>query len=212
MTDETTMRRRPQQARSQQRVDQLLDTAAKVFNTVGYEAATTNQIAKESGISIGSLYQFFPNKEAILEALAARYVQGMHALAAQLMDVEATRDLPLSEVLGRLIGAISTFEQSHAAFRPVFMMSHITAAQALHQEMIQRVDDLMAARFPALSAERRHLGAMTGVAIVKGLMMLSAPPDNLPPPQVGAEIVTALMAYLRAVLISENLPIPPDLT
>lgn len=211
MTNEVNMRRTPRQARSQQRVDHLLDTAAAVFNEIGYEAATTNMIAKRADVPIGSLYQFFPNKESILEALAARYVEGMREVGQTYMNVEATRDLPMREMLERLVGAISTFEQTHAAFRPVFMSSHITSAQALHQEMIQSVDDLIGARFPALNAERRRLAAMTGVAIVKGLMMLSAPPDNLPPPQVGTEIVTALLAYLRAVMVSEGLPLPADL-
>lgn len=211
MTNEVNMRRTPRQARSQQRVDHLLDTAAVVFSEIGFEAATTNMIAKRADVPIGSLYQFFPNKEAIMEALVACYVEGMREVGQTYLNIEATRELSLREMLERLIGAITDFEQTHAAFGHVFMSSHITATQALHQEMIQSVDDLLASRFPTLNPERRHLAAMTGVAIVKGLKMLSAPPDNLPPPQVSTEIVVALLAYLQAVLISEGLPLTPDL-
>jgi AcrR family transcriptional regulator len=58
------------QARGQRRIDQLLDVAARVFAEVGFEAATTNGIAARAGVSPGSLYQFFPNKDAMAEALA----------------------------------------------------------------------------------------------------------------------------------------------
>ncbi|OWY61551.1 hypothetical protein B7486_63205, partial [cyanobacterium TDX16] len=61
------------QERGLKRIALILDTAERVFTEVGYDAATTNLIASEAGISPGSLYQFFANKEAIAEALAARY-------------------------------------------------------------------------------------------------------------------------------------------
>lgn len=67
------MRRKPQQARGQRRVNTILDAASQVFSELGYEAATTNIIAIRANTSIGSLYQFFPNKEAILSAIATRY-------------------------------------------------------------------------------------------------------------------------------------------
>ena len=68
------VRKLPKQARSQQRVDTILDTAAQLFEEVGYESATTNEIALRAGVPIGSLYQFFTNKDAILNALVERYV------------------------------------------------------------------------------------------------------------------------------------------
>ena len=64
MTEETTMRRTPKQKRGQQRVEQILDAAARLIVAEGYENVSTNAIAKEANTSIGSLYQFFPNKDA----------------------------------------------------------------------------------------------------------------------------------------------------
>jgi len=63
-------RRLPQQARSRQRFNQILDAAARTFDEVGYEAATTEMIAVRANTSIGSLYRFFSDKSAILYALA----------------------------------------------------------------------------------------------------------------------------------------------
>jgi AcrR family transcriptional regulator len=69
------MRRQPRQARSQERVKQILDVAEQMFIAEGYDAATTNAIAVRAGVPIGSLYQFFPDKGAIVQALAVRYME-----------------------------------------------------------------------------------------------------------------------------------------
>src|SRR6266511_1332655 len=61
----------------------ILDAAAGVFADAGYERATTNAIAAAAGISPGSLYQFFPNKEAIAEALAAGLTTDQHGRTAR---------------------------------------------------------------------------------------------------------------------------------
>lgn len=68
------MRRHSRQAHSQERVNQILDVAKQMFITEGYNATTTNAIAAKANVSIGSLYQFFPDKEAIVQALTSRYV------------------------------------------------------------------------------------------------------------------------------------------
>ena len=69
-----TKRRKPKQERSLKRYHHILDTAAQVFEDIGVESATTNFIADQADVSIGSLYQYFPNKEAILEGLVERYI------------------------------------------------------------------------------------------------------------------------------------------
>jgi AcrR family transcriptional regulator len=65
----------PKRARGVQRVAELLDAGAALFAENSYETTTMTQIAKHAGASIGSLYQFFPSKEALAEALFARYVE-----------------------------------------------------------------------------------------------------------------------------------------
>src|SRR5882672_9002926 len=77
-------RRVPSQERSRKRALRILDAAARVFGTVGYEAATTEAIAKAAGTSIGSLYQFFPNKHALFDAIANRHLERARALFDEL--------------------------------------------------------------------------------------------------------------------------------
>jgi AcrR family transcriptional regulator len=67
-------RKRPVQKRSQATVDDILSAAAQVFEAHGYAAGTTNRIAERAGVSIGTLYQYFPSKEAIAVALLERHI------------------------------------------------------------------------------------------------------------------------------------------
>ncbi len=70
-------RKTPQQSRSQATVDAILDAAAHLFCESGFDTATTNAIAERAGVSIGSCYQYFPNKLALLEALRERHIKGL---------------------------------------------------------------------------------------------------------------------------------------
>jgi AcrR family transcriptional regulator len=75
MSIDAPIAKAPKRARGVQRVAELLDAGAVLFTKNGYETTTMTQIAKHAGASIGSLYQFFPSKEALAEALFARYVE-----------------------------------------------------------------------------------------------------------------------------------------
>ena len=67
-------RRKPRQVRAELTRDRILTAAAHVFSEHGYAAGTTNRIAEQARVSIGSLYQYFPNKDAILAELLVRHI------------------------------------------------------------------------------------------------------------------------------------------
>ena len=67
-------RKLPVQQRSRATVEEILSAAAQVFEARGYAAGTTNRIAERAGVSIGTLYQYFPSKEAIAVALLETYL------------------------------------------------------------------------------------------------------------------------------------------
>ena len=201
-------RKLPQQARGQQRISRLLDAAECVFAEVGYDAATTNAIAAHAQTSIGSLYQFFPNKEAILTALAARYLAELRLTLDQALTPE-TAELPLGVFLDCILGAIAHFQASHTSFRPLFISArHIghtqdevaNAAFDLRQEIIQRIDGLLALRAPILAEADRLLYAQVSVDAVRGLLPLlqATLPDERA--RVIAEIKRLLLAYLTPVV------------
>ncbi len=215
MPEENTIRRKPKQARSQQRVDHLIETAAALFAEKGYEAVTTNAIAERAGVSIGSLYQFFPNKEALLDGLTQRYVLDMRDQMGQIFS-DAMAGIPLTQLINDLVDSLAAFDASHAGFEVIFLSSSLSlqassAVTDLHREMVGAVDGMMAARFPALNPERRLVGAKVGIGIVKGLMPLAQPPDNLPALQILTEVKATILAYVRSLLLREGCPLPPDL-
>jgi AcrR family transcriptional regulator len=78
-------RRKPRQVRAELTRDRILTAAAHVFTEHGYAAGTTNRIAERARVSIGSLYQYFPNKDAILAELLVRHIdRGASAPAGDL--------------------------------------------------------------------------------------------------------------------------------
>ncbi len=208
MAQETPYRKLPQQARGQQRIARLLDAAECVFAAVGYDAATTNAIAAQANTSIGSLYQFFPNKEALLTALAGRYLAELRDTLDQTLTPETT-ELPLADFLDCILGALGSFLGEHTSFRPLFISARhpghtkdevANAAYELRQEVVLRIDGLLALRAPSLAEADRLLYAQVCVDTVRGLLPLlqATPPSRRP--RVIAEMKRLLLAYLAPVI------------
>src|SRR5262245_58547943 len=102
MATKTPLRRTPKQERGQRRIERILEAAAVEFARVGFDAATTNAIARRAKTSVGSLYQFFPNKEAILAALTEHYLKEIHAVHAVILSDEASQ-LPFPKFCDQLV-------------------------------------------------------------------------------------------------------------
>lgn len=99
----TTPRKLPQQDRSKFTVDAILTATAHILTEEGYDKASTNHIAERAGISIGSLYQYFPNKESLIAALRDRHVSSMmEVIESKLRDLF---DAPLQVVLPEIVKA-----------------------------------------------------------------------------------------------------------
>ena len=77
-------RREPLQRRSLARAQQILDVTARLLDEVGFDALTTTLIAREMGISVGTLYHYFPNKHAIMYAMAERWLREVERSLAEI--------------------------------------------------------------------------------------------------------------------------------
>lgn len=100
----TAPRKKPRQERSQATVDAILDATARVLCTTGYDRASTNRIALAAGVSVGSLYQYFPSKEALVAALAERHTEAMTSLVKRKLN-EVSR-MPLDVAVRTMIRAM----------------------------------------------------------------------------------------------------------
>ncbi len=109
-------RRSPAGARGRQRRELILDTAADLLAEGGETTINTNALADRAGISVGSVYQYFSNKEAILSALGERYMEqlGGNTLAALQQDVSGLNFLQLVD---QVIDPMIAFERQHPAFK-----------------------------------------------------------------------------------------------
>ncbi|MBY0277020.1 TetR/AcrR family transcriptional regulator [Candidatus Binatia bacterium] len=96
-------RRKPRQARSQATVEVILAAAARVFARAGYAATTTNHVAAKAGVSIGSLYEYFPSKDAILVALTERHVDEAERELGRVLAALGAARPPLDEAITRLV-------------------------------------------------------------------------------------------------------------
>ncbi|WP_051865979.1 TetR family transcriptional regulator [Streptomyces griseus] len=143
---------RRRQARGERRIAQLLEAAATVFTTTGYTAASTNAIAREAGVSPGTLYQFFPNKEAIAIELGGRL---MHEMRETYGEALAPVDpaTPLEEAVGAAVDRFFAFNCEHPVF---FALMHgpdipgrITEEHdALHASLLSRIEGLLSSLLP----------------------------------------------------------------
>src|SRR5918999_193824 len=83
---EPALRRVPQQARSRALMQRVLDASEDLLAREGVEALTTTRIAAAADVAVGSLYQYFPDKRAIVDALAARYLEAFEGLMDDLVE------------------------------------------------------------------------------------------------------------------------------
>ncbi|MDF3297596.1 TetR/AcrR family transcriptional regulator [Streptomyces tropicalis] len=144
-------RPRRRQARGERRIAQLLEAAASVFCSTGYTAASTNAIAREAGVSPGTLYQFFPNKEAIAIELGDRLVSEMRTHGDALTPVAP--GTPLAEAVGGAVDRFIDFNCRHPVFFALMhgpdMPGRITEEHdALHATLLARVAALLTAFMP----------------------------------------------------------------
>ncbi len=93
-------RKRPVQQRSRALYARILDEAARIFDERGYHATTTNDVAAAAEVSVGSLYQYFPNKDALLVALADRHLDEVRPLI-EMLSQRLRAEAPDVEQLSR---------------------------------------------------------------------------------------------------------------
>jgi AcrR family transcriptional regulator len=199
----STMRRQPKQARSQERVHHILDAAEQLFIESGYEQTTTRAIATRAEIPVGSLYQFFPDKAAIMRALADRYFEQEYQMFVQL-HVEWA-DAAIAIYVDRMIDAFGQFADEHPGYRAVLgqLIDLVTVADAsvmneYDQWMLAGLAAFLKQRNPKLTADRCELVATIVFKATNELLWLAFTRDRPQQQALIAETKTLITAYLQA--------------
>jgi AcrR family transcriptional regulator len=144
--------RAPKRARGKQRVAQLLEAAAAVFAEKGFEVATMTEIAARAGAPIGSLYQFFPAKEALADTLLQEYAA---LLAADLQQLEArAAGISTTRLVEELFALVRAHPLERAAVLPLAeaRMDEPTRRATFRQMMRRQVAAVLRAFSPGLAA------------------------------------------------------------
>lgn len=189
------------QARGLKRMAEILDAAETVIAEIGYQDLTTNLVATRAAMSPGSLYQFFRNKEEILDGLVARYtVERQEFWAERMTSIPA--DLPLEQLLSGLVDESVSFKTRSPAYWTLLYGAATgdrlaEASRTLHRAVAEQVSLLLTPRTPGLTEEERLRMSTVAVAIVKAVMPLVSSPDDA----LVAELKQALMRYVAPVTV-----------
>jgi AcrR family transcriptional regulator len=146
------LRRVPVQGRSVARVNRMLDACAQLVDEVGYDGLTTTLLAERAGVAIGSVYQFFPDKRAIVQALTLRNLEAyLQRLSARLQQEKSTH------WWGAVDAAIDEYIAMHRT-TPGFRTLHFGDVVDVHLLDDERDNNaVIAARIAALLHERYEL-------------------------------------------------------
>lgn len=194
------LRRQPKQQRGKERVEKILDAAAAVFDQVGYQAATTHLIAARAGTAIGSLYQFFPDKAAIFQAMELRHAERVKAMWEQI-DIPSLVQLPLRQMIHLLVMAISElFEQpvSRVVFIQFFLARDIF--QSIDDSMTQEAIQFMARMLQQRNPESEAIDLLAEVCVHSSNALILAAlrsSDPLHRQRLTQQIEDLLVSYLE---------------
>jgi AcrR family transcriptional regulator len=214
-SDVSLLRRSPQQARGARRVTTLLDAAAAVIARDGLGGATAEAIAREARTAKGSLYQFFPNSDAIVSALAARYANELAMIyAAAFGEADGSDMLP--QLVDRVVLPLAAFHDRNPAFRHVFEAAR-QARDAdgtgrlitrLRQTVVERIDRLMLTLVPTLDDIERARHARVVQTMGQALLYLRA--ESPAEDRVALLRATrdALVRYVAGIIEAKARPTP----
>lgn len=193
------LRRRPRQARAQESVSAILDATAQLLEQD--PESSTNHIAERAGVSIGTLYQYFPNRGAIMMMLAEREQERMLLrIRASLAEIDPDQpELALRAALHVFIGA---FGRRQRLRRQLILTLLPQAPTLIGTRMLDRMLaeslDHIAARAPArlrrLDAEGRFVLTRAVMGVVRAAIVEER---SLEDAALEAEILRLMMAFLR---------------
>jgi len=196
-------RKSPRQARSQATVEAILDAAARVLIERGYAATNTNLVAERAGVSVGSLYQYFPNKDALITALHDRHSRQMNKVIADAF--ERSTELDFEGALTAIIEGLVESHRVEAGLHRVLetqlaghedLDDHAKADAAIND----RIVELMHRYRDDINVPNPQLAAFTLMHSLHGLVhaVVLDLPNGLSLEQGTREIVRMGKAYLQA--------------
>lgn len=197
-------RKRPTQERARATVDVILRATAHILRHAGYDACTTNAVAKKAGVSIGSLYQYFPSKEALITALAQEHANRAYALLVESVREASTQPRSMKETVTHYIRAMVNMHHVDPALHRVLseQVPRISSGVALVRDISQRSAELVRAWLEANQGKVRSVDLdiatfmlVTSVEAVTHMLVIERPP-HLDQERLVNELSELVVRYL----------------
>jgi AcrR family transcriptional regulator len=197
-------RKLPRQERAQETVGFIMKAAAAAFARDGYGCTTTNHIAKRAGVSVGSLYQYFPNKDAILGALYERHIADVDVAVERAFAEMADARIPLHLALRGLLERLQDLHDEdpdlmQAASQRAVHVPAVDSYDRKHKEdHVRRVERVLRGRSDVRTGDQGVMARMLVQAM--GTLMRWIAHELPPGPDRRAasdELVTMLARYLQ---------------
>ena len=208
MGENQERRQARRQKRGVLRVEEILQAAGALFAELGYDKVTTNMIAARAGVSPGSLYQFFLNKEAIAQAFAADAIEQLHRVYDSMLSSEAMT-LPLQAFLDTFIDRIIAFNRNCPGYLALELGSTISSSLALaladfQQSLLARQDVILAAYRPQSTGEQRRLPLLVSYRLFLALLPLALQGDEERQKAIVHEMKVVLYRYLEPIVSEQR--------
>jgi AcrR family transcriptional regulator len=194
-------RKSPKQSRSRSLVESAVEAAARVLSRFGYDAASTNRVAETAGISIGSLYQYFPNKDALIGAVIDKqienYTKNLEADFAKVPDLSPMKGIEMivrslvSAYLGNRTLLAVIFEQLPRTHRMKNILHARRHGIKLVKATFERNREFLKVR------DIDHASYII-VNSVMGVLLTAIVDDQLPlsEKQIGDELIEMIQGYV----------------
>lgn len=183
----SSRKKAPKQARSQATVDAIVEATGQIFEREGFKKTTTTAVAERAGVSVGSLYQYFPNKQALVHALIERHDAQMWAVFTDHLTAAIAR--PFAEAIPAIIDALFAAHLVDPALHRVLheQIPRVGALTILHDTSERSravVEDLLRAR----GDQHRFAGdeATAALVMVEAVEALIHASIDLPPARAEA--------------------------
>lgn len=185
------MRKAPRQARSRATVAAVVQAGAQLLGERGWAGFTTNEVAEVAGVSIGSLYQYFPNKLALVDAIRRRHFDDVLAVLDRAADGQAAR--PVEALVDGMIAVHSLDPALHRVLLDLPDPDGSGAAyRAFQAEYLRRYENVAA----ALGGGRDGVVAQVLSSAVEGVIHNAARRGVLQSPEVRRELIRLVLGYL----------------
>jgi AcrR family transcriptional regulator len=196
--------RKPVQARAVRRREAILDATARVLERRGWDGLTTNAVAREAKASIGTVYEYFASKEALLGGLLARHEIRLRAAIEQGLAQGGGDPLAAGDAVVEAFASVWRGEPGYRAAWSATQTGGLVrrAGDAWASAFVARVGLVLRGLFPNVAPRTARVVARTAVHLVSGLLLAAMAGPAREERSMIVETKRALRAYLIASLIA----------